>query len=208
MLTEKLMKFDKVFWGVFFLFISTSQASATIIDQGGYITDTDTGLDWLDLSATTGFSYDQVVANVGAGGSFDGWTIASFDIVHALFNNAGGAGNYGGNATSTSNAGNLSLYNNLVGTWGAGAQFSGSSIWAHVLDVTPGGFTSGFAIGCNNAPDLYCQWADNFSYPSDRYSNIGTALYRSSDSTVPVPASLALVGFGLAALGFTRRRPS
>jgi hypothetical protein len=37
--------------------------NAALVDNGAYTTDTESGLDWLDLSATDGLSYDSALAN-------------------------------------------------------------------------------------------------------------------------------------------------
>jgi hypothetical protein len=48
-------------------------AHAELVDHKHYTTDTETGLDWLDLIQTAGRSVDQVVT-LGAGGfTEDGW---------------------------------------------------------------------------------------------------------------------------------------
>ena len=41
----------------------------------------ETGLEWLDLTQTDGMSIDQVAAQTGEGGSFEGWRIATFDEI-------------------------------------------------------------------------------------------------------------------------------
>ena len=48
-------------------------SQATIIDQGDYLTDTATGLDWLDVTTTSNLSYNDVSAQLGVSGALDGW---------------------------------------------------------------------------------------------------------------------------------------
>ncbi len=62
---------------------SASPASAVLIDNSGFTTDTDTGLDWLDLTTTQGDSVNIALANN------PGWSLASENEVATLFNNAG-----------------------------------------------------------------------------------------------------------------------
>lgn len=50
--------------------------------------DTDTGLQWLDLSVTTPMSVNAVLASI-AGGALQGWQYASAAQVTGLWNNAG-----------------------------------------------------------------------------------------------------------------------
>ena len=50
--------------------------------------DTVTGLDWLDLTVTRGLSYEQVTAQMGPGGTYEGWryaTVAELDQLIANF---------------------------------------------------------------------------------------------------------------------------
>ena len=65
---------------------SFAGAQANIIDHGTYLSDTGTGLDWLDLTATQGQSYNSVLGSMPAGG----WHYASLADVATLFTDAGG----------------------------------------------------------------------------------------------------------------------
>ena len=52
---------------------------AELIDNDGYVTDTESGLDWLDLTETSGMSWTQ------AGDKFPDWRHASYEEIRALF---------------------------------------------------------------------------------------------------------------------------
>ena len=52
-------------------------ASAAIIDNDTFTTDTSTSLDWLDVTASQGRSYDDVASQFGVGGDFEGWQFAT-----------------------------------------------------------------------------------------------------------------------------------
>lgn len=57
-------------------------ANASIVDLGNITRDTDTGLEWLDVTETRGLSFNQVTAKMGKGGIYEGWryaTMAEFD---------------------------------------------------------------------------------------------------------------------------------
>ncbi len=56
---------------------------AGLVDLGGVTRDTATGMDWLDVSETAGYSFDQVVANEG-GWYSQGWIYATEHQVRAL----------------------------------------------------------------------------------------------------------------------------
>lgn len=51
--------------------------------------DTDTGLDWLDVTVTRGLSYNQVTAQMGAGGIYEGWRYATMAELDTLISNFG-----------------------------------------------------------------------------------------------------------------------
>ena len=55
---------------------------AAIIDLGTITRDTDAGLDWLDVTESRGLSYNDVTAQLGAGGTYDGWRYDTFVIYY------------------------------------------------------------------------------------------------------------------------------
>jgi hypothetical protein len=61
-----------------------SQAHATIVDHGDYLSDTVTGLDWLDVTKSANMSFDYVSTQFGAGGLFAGWRYATGNEFNAL----------------------------------------------------------------------------------------------------------------------------
>ncbi|EDY84252.1 hypothetical protein VDG1235_3883 [Verrucomicrobiia bacterium DG1235] len=66
------------------------QAHAILVDRGDYTRDTDTGLDWLDMSFTDGLSYNAVGALLLPGGSLQGWRFATSAEFDGLINSAVG----------------------------------------------------------------------------------------------------------------------
>jgi hypothetical protein len=83
---------SKAFALLLSLFLSSISpfASSEIVDQGSYVTDTDTGLDWLKVTATTGLSYDDVSSSMDEGEQFYGWRYATGSNFNTLLNNVGG----------------------------------------------------------------------------------------------------------------------
>jgi hypothetical protein len=65
-----------------------SPANAAIIDNDWYTTDTESGLDWLDVTETVGMSYNIVFAQLVTGGTYEGWRYATGDEVNTLVSNA------------------------------------------------------------------------------------------------------------------------
>jgi hypothetical protein len=74
--------------------VGASHASLVVTDwqtsgDGLLTLDTDTQLLWLDWTQGTSMSVNQVMAQLGAGGSFEGFRYATVAEVHAFFSNAG-----------------------------------------------------------------------------------------------------------------------
>ncbi|MDP9044692.1 MAG: PEP-CTERM sorting domain-containing protein [Pseudomonadota bacterium] len=60
-------------------------AQAVLVDQGVDTFDTATGLQWLDLSQTSGMTFAQVSAQLGAGGAFAGYRYATAAEAQGIF---------------------------------------------------------------------------------------------------------------------------
>lgn len=61
------------------------EANDAIFGAGSITQDTSTGLDWLDLTESVNRSFNDVSAQFGAGGDFEGWRYASFNEVSNMF---------------------------------------------------------------------------------------------------------------------------
>ena len=59
-------------------------AQAVIIDHGDFLSDTDSGLDWLDVTKSRNMSINSVNAQLGTGGTFEGWRYATGNEFNAL----------------------------------------------------------------------------------------------------------------------------
>ncbi len=157
--------------------------------------DTVSGLLWLELTETTNISYNQMLLEVGVGGQFEGWTIASYSDAEELFDNAGGDGNY----PSVQPA----LASNLLPLWGV-TWSTRDTTWFNVSDISatdPGTATSGITFALNGSMNYLA----NLAGVNSVFPGVGTALYRVS--AVPVPAAVWLFGSGLLGLvGVARRK--
>lgn len=71
---------------VLLIVLFTMPAQSELVDLGTITRDTDTGLDWLDLTETVGRSYDDVSSSFGLGQEFYGWRYATNTEVEDLFN--------------------------------------------------------------------------------------------------------------------------
>ena len=76
--------------------------------------DTSTGLEWLNLTKSVGFSYDQVLADMEPGGMFSGYRYATIQEVMGLYSSAGipGPGYYSLSSPSVQN-----LFSLVGSTW-------------------------------------------------------------------------------------------
>jgi hypothetical protein len=69
--------------------LACAVAQADIIDHGWYTEDTGTGLYWLDVTETQGNTYNEVTAQFGAGGRYEGWRYAERSDIETLLPNFG-----------------------------------------------------------------------------------------------------------------------
>lgn len=66
---------------------------ATFIDNDIYTTDTEGGLDWLDITSTVGRNYDEISSLMGYGEEFYGWRYAYGTEFQTMVNNFTGINN-------------------------------------------------------------------------------------------------------------------
>jgi len=205
MLTKRFVYFAAAF--------TVAQASyASIIDFGGFTRDTQTNMDWLDLTATRGFTSSQVGTLIS-----QGWSIASNADVVQLANNYAGLSlpvYIGGGAyLSLLPYGTVSGLADLLGI--SFVQSSGGVTY-HATGYVAENWTSGYShyryadsIGYTVMPSGYRfdqvgqQW---YAY-ADRYSDGFTGWYLTRDVpyTVPLPPTVLLVLTSLGLLGLTKR---
>ena len=182
-------------------------AQAGIIDHGSYLTDTGTGLDWLDLTATQGLSYNSVLSSMPAGG----WQYASMAQVSALFVNAGGVPPFnfsGGNGSVLVQGPATSLLTSLMGDTSPLGLPGGAGLTSDI-DLSPG--------CCGPYPHFIAMYLDlppttNYLLvpfgsldPNGSDRGVGSFLVR--NTSVPEPITISLFGVGLAgAVALSRRK--
>lgn len=174
--------------------------------------DTTSGLEWLDLTATTSQSYNDVSSRFGAGQEFEGWRYATQSEAAAFFDAFGGNSAYY-NGWSTQNNG---LFDIVSQYWGQTAcdtigcsTGDGQSIFltAEVVNVSTHSYGRIYDYD-SNILSLTQDYVDvHVSSFQNSFSDVslGSALVRVS--AVPVPAAFWLFGSGLIAqLSYVRRK--
>lgn len=207
-----------------FLSLLTHTAQAVIIDNNTYTSDTATKLDWLDVTASAGRSYTDVLSNLGAGGDFSGWRFATTGELDTLLDNFGGVGSYLGSNTAHEGVADLFVqylgdtfdYSNDIGLgydftdpyygYTFGYWYDPASFFIRTafiadhdknIDLIPG-------------DDLVDTIDTNYSvfFPTSYSLQIGSFLVRTTPepAPIPAPATLPLFVLGVSLLTLMRCR--
>ncbi|MEM7313965.1 MAG: hypothetical protein AAF497_12515 [Planctomycetota bacterium] len=167
--------------------------------------DTATGLEWLDWTATTDISYNDMITQLGPGDTFEGWRHATRTEVGTLFSNMGVLITDWPNSTANADSGaSAALGFSLLGkTVPASPLFSDGGTAALVADATNGSNVARFrAELLVHQPHTIARSA--FGQIDTGSSPIaGHALVRAA---VPEPSSAACLLFVLLCCGYGKRR--
>lgn len=189
-----------------FLVSVSFNTSAELIDNGFYTTDTETGLDWLDLTQSTNRSWSDVTSQFSVGGDFEGWRYAQLGEVITLYDHAGATGPYGPYTSPAVIDG--TIVQSLLDLWGAtNGPYESEFITGQLAPFPSLAFEWGsFGFWLGNLDQPYMEsWHLSSNAISEAYERRGSALVR--NSAVPVPAAVWLFGSGILGLiGLARRK--
>jgi hypothetical protein len=184
-----IFKFLKII-GIGLILSVSTLANATLIDNGDYSTDTESGLDWLDWTETKNMTQIEALSQFSGAG----WRAATGDEASGLMEN------FFLDGLAVGITGNISI------PMHASLKFT----FAQLLGVTNnwGNDMNTYALvgtGLYGIDDNYV--FNGFSGVGTYQSRItwgGIALARAT--AVPEPAIITLFTLGLAGIGFARRR--
>jgi hypothetical protein len=203
------------YWGMGMRFLSFSillllsfAAHSSLVDNGSYTSDTVSGLDWLDLTATDNLTPTAALA------ANAGWRHASNSEVEDLFNQL--FPNYFSNQTSQNlyydedginsiQWDNLNAFADLFG-WtqlnGVGVHYYSYGLYLDEDHIwrSMGGFLD---LYYNNTVMVTGMEFTNTYSANYSHENFGTFLVQTA---VPVPAAVWLFGSALAGLGWMKRK--
>jgi hypothetical protein len=186
------------------------QANATLIDNGSTTVDTATNLEWLDVTATLGESYNSVIGGFG-GYIADGYSVATTSQLCVLFGALG---------DSIANCPDANIVLDAANAAEFIFKFGDTTVSLSGYAGTFGWFDSGYVslndtvgIGCieGDASDVACAWGPNSAYMQGTFGSTGGKVdlvggWLVRDASVPEPAIIALFTLGLVGIGFARRK--
>ncbi len=189
--------------------------SVDFVDNATFTTDTISGLDWLDITASTNMTFVDVITQMGSGGAFDGWRFATGLEFLSL------ASNWTGNASLNNltisylfpdegQPGTLHGLQGLLGDTGSADQ----TIYGFLADTSGGRrYLASIRDDDNANNQIHAVLAYTDAFNGEFYDiNVGSFLVRDTEiSTIPLPASLwmflaALGGLGI--FGWRKKKSS
>ncbi len=215
------------------LSIMSSNVYAAIIDYGTYVTDTASGLDWLDVSTTRGDSYNAVLGRISVGGNLEGWRLATSTELTTLFINWGLVSETPANMSNGAplwQAGDINsdLIDDVISILGdTNALYNADTGSPHTYnELGEAGYTEGMIFDDFDPTKTYAAIINDsdFSIDGNQFINpdiIGSrsgiynkntsygfmGSYLVQASVVPIPATVWLFGSGLLGLvGLARRK--
>ncbi len=165
--------------------------------------DTATGLEWLDWTASTNISFQDMNLQFGVGGDFEGFRHASMYEVKTLFDNMGLSTE---NFPSQSLVFGSELATNALGFLGTTSpnETGTFAITSDIFEIPTNPFDFQRVVGVQGFVLTSATYGNRSSATLFGNSQHGHALVRLT--AVPEPTSLLMVGIGVATLVCRRRR--
>ena len=171
--------------------------------------DTDTGIEWLDLTETTGYSYKAISSELVFGGLYDGFMYANRSDVYQLIDNAGILPAEILPASSSDPAVHNAALDlmNMIGITRVQNVNSFDSAGLTSDSLILDGRSARYKVNLRAVDDTYTDvYGTQWQYDVDGNSYVGSWLYRES-TYVPIPPTLWLFGSGLLGLiGIIRKK--
>jgi hypothetical protein len=197
----------RTFPTILLLVVLAAPVQAALVDNGSFTTDTASGLDWLDLSATGDLSMaDALAANLD-------WRFATNSEVEGIFNQL-----FDGYYDTSTTSVDVSAYTGLHYEDQVVDILNFQSLFGNSYHNVDGSFIYGLYAdeddvirftGARISDDHSVHYIfgldhQNFYTSDPIFPNFSTFLVRSS--VVPIPAAVWLFGSALAGLGWMRRK--
>lgn len=183
--------------------LSAHAAQAALVDEGQYTLDTDTNIEWLNLTLTQGVSYDSILAGQG-GWTAAGWqfaTLTQFEqLATAYIGPPINCGNFpcpGGGFSEAYYLAAASVVSALGATYTSDGEDAQGFLTGGLLEGRVG-------AGTQNAYIPDGEW---LTVSSGDAAQTGDFLVRSGDYVAtPEPQTLVMMLMGVAGLWFAGRR--
>lgn len=187
---------------VFIVYLIFSfSASAALVDNDAYTTDTQTGLRWLDFTATQGMSYNQVTAEIQSG-TLSGWRYATTYELETYFLNQGLRFNLPESSILTTDSDTVAKIIDLMGA----TSITTGAREAYIItgsEYIPGKYFTAL-ISDGDATSGYVDLVDVY-YDSIFAEGVNQSYGSALVSVVPLPPALWLFAFASVALVLTMR---
>ena len=198
----------KILLGASFLFFSAI-ANATLIDNIDWSTDTDSGLDWLDVTNTVGRNYNEISSLMDYGEEFYGWRYATGAEFQEMVINFTGVNTASWDTVLYWDSQIIQELQSLIGTTYFDSNNSLYGTQGFLEDTNINGNHMGASFSSrilNDGRYLGESRVEQGYYsPSVAQPSFGSFLVRDNVS-VPEPSIIWLLGSGLVLIGFARRK--
>lgn len=186
------------------------------------VVDTTSGKEWLNFSATRGLSIAQVQAQLDT--TFAGWRLPTRSEIEALMGEVYPDVDMHDLSSQYANIGDLALFSNTFGG-GIGIKYNYGMYLNDEMDTSGGGLvrmvgthtslsrlyynydrsnTTTYSQS-NTAVYLISDGGTTLTSKNDPSINVPDIVAPSDETSVPVPASLGLLGLAMAGFGFRRK---